>query len=269
MIPNVLSIAGSDPSGGAGIQADLKTIAANGGYGMAAITALTAQNTCGVQGVEVVPAAFVRAQLEAVFADVRVDAVKIGMVATAEIAEIVADVLDDAAVDRVVLDPVMVAKGGSRLLADEAVDAVRSLLLPQALVVTPNLGEAAALLGVEHEARSEDEMREHAMSVLALGARHVLLKGGHLGGETSPDVLVARGGAPAWFRAERHPTKNTHGTGCTLSSALATQLARGAQPVQAVQQAKSYVGAAIRTADELHVGQGHGPTNHFGFKRRS
>lgn len=262
MIVNVLSIAGSDPSGGAGIQADLKAIAANGGYGMAALTALTAQNTQGVSGVELISPAFVARQIEAVFADVRVDAVKIGMIATADIAQAVAVVLRGAKARHVVLDPVMIAKGGDRLLAEDAVATLRDKLLPLAEVITPNLPEAAALLGVP-EAQTREEMQRQAIALTARGARAVLMKGGHLPGDASPDVLACADGSIHWFTAPRTATRNTHGTGCTLSAALATWLARTGNVVAATSAAKAYISGAIAAADQLTVGHGHGPVHHF------
>ncbi|MCR9244670.1 MAG: bifunctional hydroxymethylpyrimidine kinase/phosphomethylpyrimidine kinase [bacterium] len=265
MIRNVLSIAGSDPSGGAGIQADIKAISANGAYAMAALTALTAQNTRGVRGVHVVPPEFVRDQITAVFADVRVDAVKIGMIATAEIATAIAMALTEAVANvadvPIVLDPVMIAKGGAPLLADDAVTAVREQLLPLATVLTPNLPEAARLLETT-EALNRDQMAAHAQQLCDRGPRAVLLKGGHLTGDTSPDCL-ASGGQLTWFEADRTDTPNTHGTGCTLSAALAAQLACDRPLATAVGRAKTFVARAIAGADELDVGGGHGPTHHF------
>jgi hydroxymethylpyrimidine/phosphomethylpyrimidine kinase len=259
--PNVLSIAGSDPSGGAGIQADLKAFSANGAYGMAAITALTAQNTQGVSGVELVPPAFVAAQIEAVFADIRVDAVKIGMIATAPIAAAVADELKRWQPRWIVLDPVMVAKGGARLLDPAAVDTLVHRLLPLADVITPNLQEAAALVG-QPMIDAASDMPALAEALIARGARAVFLKGGHLEGPESPDLLLADGHV-AWFEGPRFQTANTHGTGCTLSSALAARLARGDDLVTAARHAKAYVAEAIEAASRLDVGAGHGPTHHF------
>ncbi|MGB5833585.1 MAG: bifunctional hydroxymethylpyrimidine kinase/phosphomethylpyrimidine kinase [Thiohalocapsa sp.] len=261
MIPNVLSIAGSDPSGGAGIQADLKAISANGAYAMAAITALTAQNTRGVSGVELVSADFVATQIDAVFADVRVDAVKIGMIGTSDIARAVADTLVRNRARRVVLDPVMVAKGGDRLLSPEAVAIMIERLLPLAEVLTPNLPEAAALLA-STEPSDRKAMVALAERLRALGPRNILLKGGHLGGVDSPDYLATATGG-YWLEGARLPTHNTHGTGCTLSSALAAQLARTGHVLEATRLAKAYVAGAIGHADELDVGSGHGPTHHF------
>ena len=261
MIANVLSIAGSDPSGGAGIQADLKAISARGCYAMAALTALTAQNTTGVTGIHPVPPDFVAAQIAAIFADIRVDAVKIGMIGSAEVALAVAEVLAPHRGIPVVLDPVMVAKGGAALLPGAAVTALRDRLLPLATHLTPNLPEAAALLGTA-EATDRDGMAAQAEALRALGPGAVLLKGGHLGGAESPDLLAGPAGL-CWLDAPRIATRNTHGTGCTLSAALAAELAKGADDRAAVAAAKAYVLGAIAAADRLSVGHGHGPTHHF------
>jgi hydroxymethylpyrimidine/phosphomethylpyrimidine kinase len=260
MIANALSIAGSDPSGGAGVQADLKAFAANGVYGMCAITALTAQNTQGVSGVHLTPPSFVADQIAAVLADIRVDAVKIGMIATADIAVAVADALADYE-GPIVLDPVMVAKGGSSLLAADAAAALAERLALMATIMTPNLPEAAALLGVD-VATTPTEMAEQGAALLALGPRAVLLKGGHLSADDSPDVLISAEGAE-WLPARRIATANTHGTGCTLSSSIAAGLAKGMALQGAVATAKTYVAGAIAGADDLSVGTGHGPTHHF------
>ena len=261
MIRNVLSIAGSDPSGGAGIQADLKTFSARGVYGMAVLTALTAQNTQGVSGVHPVPPQFVAAQIEAIFADIRVDAVKIGMIANAAIAGAVADILGQHRDVPVVLDPVMIAKGGAALLAADAVDVLTRRLLPLATVLTPNLPEAAALLH-ETEAKSREDMARQALALAELGPAAVLVKGGHLEGKESPDVL-ASAGTLTWFEAARFPTKNTHGTGCTLSSAIAAEIAKGLPLPEAVAAAKHYLADAVAAAGQLSVGSGHGPVQHF------
>jgi hydroxymethylpyrimidine/phosphomethylpyrimidine kinase len=261
MIRNVLSIAGSDPSGGAGIQADLKAFAARGVYGMAALTALTAQNTRGVSGVHLVPAVFVADQIRSVLSDIRVDAVKIGMIANAAIAEAVADALQPHRGIPIVLDPVMIAKGGATLLDIAAIGALTTRLLPLATMLTPNLPEAAALLGEGH-AESREQMQDQARKLLTLGPGMVLLKGGHLGGNDSPDVLASADHI-TWFEAPRVPTKNTHGTGCTLSSALAAELAKGKSPEAAVAIAKRYLADAVAAAGQLGVGSGHGPVHHF------
>ena len=260
MIPNILSIAGSDPSGGAGIQADIKSISANGGYAMAAITGLTAQNTRGVQAVQLVDADMVTAQIVAIREDIRIDAVKIGMLGSDAIINAVAGALEGLEAP-VVLDPVMVAKGGDRLLEAAAIAALRERLLPRAALITPNLPEAADLLGV-CEARTEEEMEDHAAQLIALGARAVLLKGGHLPGARSPDLLMSDQGA-TWLRAARIDSANTHGTGCTLSAAIATHLGLGGDMQQAVAASKSYITGAIAAASRLSVGHGHGPTHHF------
>ena len=264
-IKNVLSIAGSDPSGGAGIQADLKAIAAQGCYAMAAVTALTVQNTRGVAGVQLVEPDFVAAQIDAIFADIRVDAVKIGMLGSADIVASVADALARHRPPHVVLDPVMVAKGGDRLLADAAVAMLKQRLLPLATMLTPNLPEAAVLLA-RPEAETRDAMLAMARGLRALGPRDssgaVLLKGGHLQGPESPDLLVTADGEH-WLEDERIATKNTHGTGCTLSAALAARLAVTANVRAATEQAKRYIAGAIAAADSLDVGHGHGPTHHF------
>ncbi len=261
MIRNVLSIAGSDPSGGAGIQADLKAFSARGTYGMAVLTALTAQNTTGVSAVQTVSPEFVAEQIRMVFADVRVDAVKIGMIASAAIAEAVADALKPHRGIPIVLDPVMIAKGGATLLDIAAIGALTTRLLPLATMLTPNLPEAAALLGEGH-AESREQMQDQARKLLTLGPGMVLLKGGHLGGNDSPDVLASADHI-TWFEAPRVATKNTHGTGCTLSSALAAELAKGKSPEAAVGIAKRYLADAVAAAGELSVGSGHGPVHHF------
>ncbi|WP_119304158.1 bifunctional hydroxymethylpyrimidine kinase/phosphomethylpyrimidine kinase [Dongia deserti] len=260
MISNVLSIAGSDPSGGAGIQADLKTFAALGCYGMAAITALTAQNTRGVQGVHVPPADFVAQQIDAIFADIRVDAVKIGMLATAEITNAVAAALRRHRPRSIVLDPVMVATSGDTLLAPEAIAAVRECLLPIATLVTPNLPEAGLLLGAPGP-RDLATMGEAARALRRLGASAVLVKGGHLASPSCDDLLWD-GTTERVLTGPRIATRHTHGTGCTLSSAIAARLAQGANLAVAVADAKAYLIGALEAADHLAVGQGHGPAHH-------
>jgi hydroxymethylpyrimidine/phosphomethylpyrimidine kinase len=256
-----LTIAGSDSSGGAGIQADLKTFAALGVYGASAITALTAQNTQGVTGIHDVPPDFIVAQIDAVFADLEVGAVKIGMLSQSAAIRAIATALDRHKAKNIVLDPVMIAASGARLLADDAVATLRKELIPRALLITPNLPEAAALTGAP-VARTEVDMAAQAQQLLAAGARNVLMKGGHGEGPESTDLLVGPG-LDVRLAAPRHPSRNTHGTGCTLSSATAAGLAKGLALSAAVRAAKDYVTAAILAADKLAVGHGHGPLHHF------
>jgi hydroxymethylpyrimidine/phosphomethylpyrimidine kinase len=256
-----VTIAGSDSSGGAGIQADLKTFSALGVYGASVIAALTAQNTRGVTAIHDVPPDFVTAQIDAVFSDLAVGAVKIGMLSSPRIVETVARGLERWNQHAIVLDPVMVAESGDRLIAPEAIDVLKRELLPQAMIVTPNLPEAAALLDT-NVAQDEAEMRDQAARLLALGAKAVLLKGGHAGGAESAD-LFADGTNLLRLAAERVPTRNTHGTGCTISSAIAAGLAKGLDLPAAVAEAKAYITAAIGAADRLSIGSGHGPVHHF------
>jgi hydroxymethylpyrimidine/phosphomethylpyrimidine kinase len=261
MIANILTIAGSDSGGGAGIQADLKTFSALGAYGCSVIAALTAQNTRAVSAIHEVPAAFVTAQLDAVFEDIEIAAVKIGMLASPEIITAVADALERHRAGPIVLDPVMVAKSGDHLLRPEAVHALKRRLLPLATVITPNLLEAGVLLAMEPPV-DEAGMVEAAARLRALGPQAVLLKGGHREGAESVDVFDD-GGEPLTLATARIDTANTHGTGCTLSSALAALLGQGLAPRDAVPAAKAYITEAIRAADRLRVGTGHGPVHHF------
>ena len=258
--PIALSIAGSDCSGGAGIEADLKTFSALGVYGACVITALTAQNTKGVFAIHQVPADFITAQVDAVFSDLDVGAVKIGMLGDAPAVEAVAAELTRQRARNVVLDPVMVASTGADLLRADAMDALRTLIR-SVHVITPNLFEAAALLDVP-TARDEAEMRAQAQKLLTLGAGAVLIKGGHAGGPESVDFLVNAQGCER-FAAPRIATKNTHGTGCTLAAAIAAGLAKGLLLPDAVREAKVYVSAALAAADRLNVGSGRGPLHHF------
>jgi hydroxymethylpyrimidine/phosphomethylpyrimidine kinase len=258
--PIALTIAGSDSSGGAGIQADLKTFAALGVYGASVITAVTAQNTTGVSGIHLVPADFVTAQMDAVLGDLDVNAVKIGMVAQLATIDAIAAGLTRWSPQHVVLDPVMVATSGDRLLAADAVDALRTRLIPRASLVTPNLPEAAALLD-EPVASSESVIESQGKRLVALGCHAVLIKGGHGQGSESIDYLIDGGGIIT-LAAPRIATKNTHGTGCSLSSAIAARLARGDDMETAVRNAKAWVSAAI-AADRLGVGHGDGPIHHF------
>ncbi len=257
----VLTIAGSDSGGGAGIQADLKTFSALGAYGGAVLTALTAQNTRGVTGIHNVPPEFVALQIDTVFDDLRVDAVKIGMISTADIARAVAASLRRAGAQNVVLDPVMIAKSGHALLDPTAVAALRAELVPLATVITPNLPEAGVLLDGEMP-RTLHEMRDAVRALHRLGPRYVYLKGGHLAGDDSPDLLYD-GKTTVELTAKRVHTANTHGTGCTLSSAIAALIPQRTSVRRAVEDAKAYLTAAIAASDELHVGHGHGPVHHF------
>jgi hydroxymethylpyrimidine/phosphomethylpyrimidine kinase len=259
--PIAVTIAGSDSSGGAGIQADLKTFSALGVYGASVITALTAQNTRGVTAIHDVPPPFIAAQIDAVFSDLKVGAVKIGMLSRPDAIKAVAVGLDRHGQKTVVLDPVMVAASGDRLLAPEAVQVLREELFSRALIVTPNLPEAAALLD-RPIARNEAEMREQGERLLALGCGAVLMKGGHAEGSESVDLLVEPTRVVR-LAADRIATQNTHGTGCTLSSAIAAGLAKGLDLAAAVSKAKDYVTAAIVAAGRIAVGSGHGPTHHF------
>ena len=260
-IPNVLSIAGSDPSGGAGIQADLKTFAALDVYGMAVITALTAQNTQGVSGAVDLPAAFVTDQLDAVFEDIRVDALKIGMLGNEDIVHAVADAIEKYQPSNIVLDPVMVSTSGDALISSDAIEAMKTRLFPLANVVTPNIPEAEKLAR-----KVVIDMERAAQDLLNLNVEAVFLKGGHLKGSVSQDVLAYEGGTKI-YEAPRVDTKNTHGTGCTLSSAIAAYLARGFALEASVEAAKIYITTALNHADELDVGRGHGPVHHGYCKR--
>jgi hydroxymethylpyrimidine/phosphomethylpyrimidine kinase len=259
--PVALTIAGSDSSGGAGIQADLKTFAALGVYGASAITALTAQNTQGLTGILPVPPEFVVEQIDAVFGDLAVGAVKIGMVAQFAVIEAIVASLKRWAPKHIVLDPVMVATSGDRLLNLGAVEALRSELIPIASIITPNLPEAAALLD-EAVASDATAIQSQGQRLLTLGCPAVLIKGGHGEGRESVDYLVRADGVIA-LPAPRVATNNTHGTGCSLSSAIAAGLAKGEPLETAVRNAKSFISAAIANADRFAVGHGHGPIHHF------
>ncbi|MEY3625918.1 MAG: bifunctional hydroxymethylpyrimidine kinase/phosphomethylpyrimidine kinase [Pseudomonadota bacterium] len=256
----VLTIAGSDSGGGAGIQADLKTFAALGCYGMTAITALTAQNTVGVQGIHAVPPAFLRSQLQSVIEDIGVDAVKIGMLHEPGVVEVVAWAIQHYQLQRVVLDPVMVATSGDRLIADATVRVLVDQLFPLATVITPNLDEASLLLGRPIAAVSD--LSGAAQALLSQGARAVLLKGGHLPGDQVVDVLARPGHVDMVLASSRMASRNTHGTGCTLSSAIAAHLALGEPLERAVRAAREYILGAIQAGAGVQVGQGHGPLNH-------
>ena len=266
-----VTIAGSDSGGCAGIQADLKSFSANGVYGASVLSALTAQNTLGVTAIHAVPADFVRAQMRAVYEDLKVDATKIGMLSGADVIATVADEISvlqsslPSGCGPVVLDPVMVAASGDTLLPEHDIQILVERLFPLADLITPNLLEAARVLG-QPVADSREAMMGQANALLGLGAQAVLLKGGHGEGDRSTDLLLQAGGgseAATWLDAPRYPTDNTHGTGCTLSSAIAAGLARGLRLGKAVREAKAYITEAIAAADTLDVGHGHGPVHHF------
>ena len=252
-----LTIAGSDSGGGAGIQADLKTFAALGVYGSSAITALTAQNTLGVQGVYPVDPEFVGQQIDSVMSDIGAHAAKTGMLFSAEIIQVVAERVRRWGIEHLVVDPVMVAKSGDRLLREDAIDALRRALLPLAYIVTPNLGEASVLAGFE--VHDKPTMEQAARAIHALGARIVVVKGGHLA--DCADDLVYDGASMRWLPAEHIDTPHTHGTGCTFSAAIAALLAKGHEPLEAIARAKDYLTAALRAAQP--IGAGHSPVNHF------
>lgn len=262
--PIVLTIAGSDSGAGAGIQADIKTGSALGVYVVSALTAVTAQNTRGVSHVHDLPLQSIRSQLDALFDDFAIAAIKIGMLSQTSVIELVAEYLERSPQLPVVLDPVMVATSGDQLLADTAVDMLRQRLLPQTTVITPNIPEAQTLLGI-NSIEGRDDMEQAARQLLQIGARAVLLKGGHLsaqaaGGQCDDLLYVDQ---PVWFSAPRIATTNTHGTGCSLSSAVAAGLAKGLDLDDAVREAKNYLQQALVAAKDLHIGQGNGPLNHF------
>ena len=258
--PRVLSIAGSDSGGGAGIQADLKTIAALGCFGMTAITALTAQNTCGVRAIHGVPPQMLRDQIDAVIDDIGADAVKIGMLHAPEIVQTVAEAIDRHALPNVVFDPVMVATSGAVLIEQASMDVLVRELFPRAALITPNLDEAGLLIG--KPLASTEDMEGAALALRAQGARAVLVKGGHLAGETVIDLLLTESGEKIWMKAPRIQSPNTHGTGCTLSSAIASHLALGESLVEAVRAARLYVRDALQAGALVRTGNCGGPLNH-------
>lgn len=260
--PCVLSIAGSDCSGGAGIQADIKTISALGAYAATAITAITVQNTCGVTGIHPVPPEFVKAQIEAVMTDIRPQAIKIGMVNDGGIIRMIAESLRFYRPKYVVLDPVMVSTSGCRLMEDAAIQVLVSELMPLATVVTPNLSEAEVLAGAS--IKDVGQMQAAARKLLEYGSEAVLVKGGHLTNGSMCDVLQLKDRPdPYLFEAPKVESRNTHGTGCTLSSAIAACLALGEPVVEAVRKAKKYVYQGIKSGCDVRIGEGHGPLNHF------
>jgi hydroxymethylpyrimidine/phosphomethylpyrimidine kinase len=255
-----LTIAGSDSSGGAGLEADMKTMSALGCYAMAVVTAVTAQNTCGVDAVQQVDDSIVSAQLHAVFADIPPRAIKVGMVGRASTMHVLGEELRGQSVPKVI-DPVMVATSGSRLMDEAAVGTFVSDLLPLASVLTPNIPEGEVL--ADMPIANEDDMRRAARRILDKGCRSVLLKGGHLDGNEKADLLMADDGSEQWFRHPTVDTPNTHGTGCTLSSAIAAHLAQGLTLAEAVGKAEEYLWQALKAGSDLRIGKGHGPVNHF------
>lgn len=259
--PVALTIAGSDSGGGAGIQADLKTFSSLGVYGASVITAITAQNTEGVRGIQAVSQEIVKGQIEAVFEDLRIDAVKIGMLHNKENVESVANAIDSYCPSRVILDPVMISTSGSKLMEDEAIESLISELFHRVTLITPNIDEAAFLSGMP--IRNEQEMETAAQKLQAMGCRSVLMKGGHLGGQEMADILFAEGEAPLRLVAPAINTQNTHGTGCTLSAAIAAYMALGEKLSEAVQAAKRYITAALEAGADVQTGYGNGPLNHF------
>jgi hydroxymethylpyrimidine/phosphomethylpyrimidine kinase len=258
--PHVLSIAGSDSGGGAGIQADLKTFAALGCFGMTAITALTAQNTCGVRSIHGVPPEMLRDQIDAVLEDIGVDAVKIGMLHAPDIVRTVAQAIDRHQMPHVVFDPVMVATSGAKLIDDPAIAVLVAEMFPRSALITPNLDEAGLLVG--RALTSVQDMAQAAQALLDRGARAVLLKGGHLPGDEVTDLLLMKDADPIWMHGPRIASANTHGTGCTLSSAIAAYLALGLKLLDAVQQARGFVRQALQAGASVKTGQGSGPLNH-------
>ena len=256
----VLTIAGSDPSGGAGIQADLKTLSANSVFGMSVLTSITAQNTCGVSSVFHLPRSIIQAQLDAIFSDISVKTIKTGMLATTEIITTVSTTLAAQDIEHLIVDPVMVAKGGHRLLEDDAIAALKDTLFPQATLITPNIHESEVLSGITIKTLAE--ARNAAKIIHQLGCQHVLITGGHLSEQPGTDLLYD-GRFFRMYKGEYIQTENTHGTGCTLASAISAQLARGKPIADAIEAAKIYTTEAIRHGFSL--GQGHGPTDHFYF----
>ncbi|MGL5318642.1 MAG: bifunctional hydroxymethylpyrimidine kinase/phosphomethylpyrimidine kinase [Bacteroidales bacterium] len=259
--PTALTIAGSDSGGGAGIQADLKTFSALGVYGTSVITAITAQNTQGVSGVESVSTAMVYAQAKAVFSDMHIDTVKIGMLHSPDIIRAIADLLTTYQPAHIILDPVMIATSGDRLIQDDCIELLLTALFPKATLVTPNLDEAEFLTGMKI---TDTLSLEHAgKKLLSYGCQAVLMKGGHLPSEEMTDLLIYPDGTTHSFSATKITSKNTHGTGCTFSSAIAAHLAHGYSLLESVAKSKSYITQAIANGADIQTGKGHGPLNHF------
>ena len=258
---HVLTIGGSDSSGGAGIQGDLKTFSALGSYGMSVITALTAQNTLGVQKVQAIPSQFISSQITSIFDDIRVDAVKIGMLFNTSVVKEVAKCLYDYKNLPIVLDPVMFAKSGDRLIEDTAIEAIKKKLFPLATIVTPNIAEAAALVG--RHLQSPKEIETATLELCSLGPEAVVVKGGNLTTQTSDDCMVTKGNRLKWLKQKRILTQNTHGTGCTFSSAIASFLAQSYSIEDAVRLAKKYLTEALKAGSDMSIGKGKGPVMHF------
>ncbi|WP_455497127.1 bifunctional hydroxymethylpyrimidine kinase/phosphomethylpyrimidine kinase [Coprobacter sp.] len=259
--PKCLTIAGSDSGGGAGIQADLKTMSAIGVYGMSVITAITAQNTCGVKAIQPIEPEIVTAQLEAVLTDIGTDSIKIGMLHSAGIVKAIIEILDKYTPRYVVLDPVMISTSGHKLIEDDTIEIIRKELFARSTIITPNLDEAMLLSGIQIS--EEKDMYKAGKKLLAKGCRAVLMKGGHLKSKIMTDILLTLEGEKYIFNAENITTPNTHGTGCTLSSAIASYLALGSTLPEAVKQAKQFITSAIEAGKGITTGKGHGPLNHF------
>lgn len=260
MIARALTIAGSDSGGGAGIQADLKTFMARNVFGMSAVTAVTAQNTLGVEGFHPIPLDMIEKQIDMVISDIGVDAVKTGMMGTADVIQLVARKLKEHSIEKLVVDPVMIAKGGAKLLEDDATQAIIEHLLPLATIVTPNIPEAEVILDAKIE--TIDDMIEAAKKLVSLGAKGAVVKGGHFDGD--PIDIFYDGSEARAFPGKRVETRHTHGTGCTFAACIAAELAKGASLERSVETAKAYITAAI--TEELGLGQGHGPTNHWAYQ---
>lgn len=258
----VMTIAGSDSGGGAGIQADIKTFSALGCFGTSAITAITAQNTLGVRSIHAIPTQIVHDQITTVLEDIGTDAIKIGMLHSVEIIELIAQIIQEYELKNVVLDPVMVATSGDKLIQDEAIQAIREKLIPLTTIVTPNLPEATELTD-NHQVIKNSSLEEMAQTIHNLGAKYVLIKGGHLENDTQSTDIFYDGKSHHYLYSPRIQTKNTHGTGCTLSSAVASFLAHGQTPEQATKNAKDYISHAILHGKDYQIGQGHGAVHHF------
>lgn len=256
-----LSIAGSDSGGGAGIQADIKTMSALGVYGMTAITAITAQNTCGVTAIQPIEPQIIKAQIDAVLSDIGADAIKIGMLHNLAAAEVVSNAIAEYKPAHIILDPVMISTSGHKLIEDETIDFIRDTLMLQAALITPNIDEAALLSRCDIE--TEKDIYHAADWLLEAGCNAVLMKGGHLKGEIMTDILFTRNAAPLVLKEQQIKSQNTHGTGCTLSSAIASYMALGKNLADAVKASKEYITHAIHEGQSIKTGEGHGPLNHF------